>query len=477
MSRPTWAGAFEDLPREHGFEPLEMEGAIPAELRGTLWMNGAGRWQWPGHRSQMWLDADGAVTAIRLGGGAAEGGSRLVRTRSIRREEEAGRMLYGRYGRRSPRVLREMWLGDRRNTGNTSVWALGDRRFALCPEGVPVEIDPETLETIGEHDFGGLVPAGFSAHASHGWSRGVDYNFAMRAGPRTWIDLFAFAPGEAPRVLTSFQLEAPCFMHDFTVTERWAVFVMQPLLIKPLPLLFGLAPFGRCFRWEPARGSEVILVDLDAPHDLVRFEVPAMTLLHWANAWDEDGRVVGLAPVGRDMPGTWAWLESLAAHEAAPVPDVRMSRLEIDPARRTLKVEPLTDEPGEQPRVDPFDEQRPSRFVYHTAFSPEARAGAGGPTDRIVQLDVERGTSVDVRFGDGVYPGEPVYVPRSREAGDGWLLSFVYDPRADRSGLAVADAQRPDDGPVGTAWLDHRVPPPFHGTWVGVGDRAASTPG
>ena len=146
-----------------------------------------------------------------------------------------------------------------------------------------------------------------------------------------------------------------------------------------------------------------------------------------------------------------------------------MSRLEIDPVARTLSVEPLTDEVGEQPRIDPYREQRPSRFTYHTAFSSDR-----GFSDRIVKLDAETGASEDVCFGDGVCPSEAVLVPRSDVEDDGWLLSLVYDPRTDRSGLAVADARRPGDPPVATAWLDHHVPPPFHGTWVGVGDRASA---
>jgi all-trans-8'-apo-beta-carotenal 15,15'-oxygenase len=32
-----------DLPREHGFEPLVVEGALPTTLRGTLYRNGPGQ--------------------------------------------------------------------------------------------------------------------------------------------------------------------------------------------------------------------------------------------------------------------------------------------------------------------------------------------------------------------------------------------------------------------------------------------------
>ena len=471
MNQPKWTGMFDDVPREHGFEALEIEGTLPDGLAGTLWLNGAGRFSWPGHRGRFWLDADGAVTAMRLGGGRAEGACRLVRTRSIEREREAGRMLYGRYDRRSPRLIREMWMGDQRNSGNTSVWAVGEKVFALCPQGVPIELDPASLEARGEEDFDGLLRPGFSAHASHGWRRGTDYNFGMRNGLRTSIDLFAFPQDGAPHRVTSFEIDRACFLHDFALTDRWAVFFVHPFHIRPLPLLFGLKPLQGCFEWKPEEGTEIVLVDLDAPDDPIRFRVPPHVILHWANAWDDErGRIIGHAPVIEDMPRTWRWLEGLATYDTTPPPDARMSRLEIDPTARTLHVEPLTDELGENPRMNPFREQRPSRFTFHSAFSTDH-----GFPDRIVKLDAETGRSEDVCFGDGMCPSEAVLIPRSDVEDDGWLVSLVYDPRARRSGLAIADALRPGDAPVATAWMDHHVPPPFHGTWVGVGDRLSAT--
>jgi carotenoid cleavage dioxygenase-like enzyme len=207
----------------------------------------------------------------------------------------------------------------------------------------------------------------------------------------------------------------------------------------------------------------VILVALDAPHEIVRFRVPPIVVLHWANAWDEGARITALAPVGSDMPRTWRWLESLASGGSAPRPEVHPHRLEIDPVARSIRLDRIGHEPGEQPRIDPRVEQRPSRFVYYAGFTREE-----GPTDRVLKLDVANGRTETIAFGDGVQPSEAVFVPRpeSREEDDGWLLSLVYDPSTDRSHLAVADARRPDDAPIARCHFDQHVPPPFHGTWV-----------
>src|SRR5512138_3029622 len=68
LSERLWS---EDLPREHGFEPLVVEGNIPRELRGTIVRNGPGLFGQFGKRYSHPFEADGAATAIRLGDGVA----------------------------------------------------------------------------------------------------------------------------------------------------------------------------------------------------------------------------------------------------------------------------------------------------------------------------------------------------------------------------------------------------------------------
>ncbi|MDB4970154.1 MAG: hypothetical protein JWN44_5843, partial [Myxococcales bacterium] len=56
----SWHQAFRDLPREHGFERLSIEGQLPAELRGTLYRNGPSLFSTFGRRYGHWFDGDGA---------------------------------------------------------------------------------------------------------------------------------------------------------------------------------------------------------------------------------------------------------------------------------------------------------------------------------------------------------------------------------------------------------------------------------
>ena len=71
-------------------------------------------------------------------------------------------------------------------------------------------------------------------------------------------------------------------------------------------------------------------------------------------------------------------------------------------------------------------------------------------------------------FGAGTQPAEPVFVPASDDAAedDGYVMTFVYDEKTDRSDLVILHAQDFAGDPVASVHLPQRVPYGFHGNWV-----------
>ena len=63
----SWSKAFAQPATEFPLTPLALiEGAIPAELQGTLYRNGPGRLQRGGKRVGHWFDGDGAILAVHF---------------------------------------------------------------------------------------------------------------------------------------------------------------------------------------------------------------------------------------------------------------------------------------------------------------------------------------------------------------------------------------------------------------------------
>jgi all-trans-8'-apo-beta-carotenal 15,15'-oxygenase len=458
-----WHRAFSDLQREHGFEPLRVTGKLPDDLGGTLYWNGPGRFDSFGERSPFWLDGDGAVTAFRIAAGRAYGATRMVRTHSYVAEQKRGRRLYSRYDRRSPRPLQEL-LGDTRNAGNTSVWHVHNRYYALCPQGSPTRIDPDDLTTWGEHEFPSVGSAPLSAHASYSQRRRAFYNFATARGPKPALHLHEFPDAGGDRLVATIPLRAHSFVHDFMVTDRYALFVVPPFAVEPWPLLLQLRTLSQCLQMRRDQPTEVITVELDAPHRVVRMEIEPCVVLHFANAYERGDELIADAPLSRDFERTWQWLNSLVRGAASAGPEPRLHRLRIDPALHKVALEPLSDAIEEQPRISPHVENREQRVVYSLGFSP----GHTGLPNLLRKTDLVRGQAQVLALGSELYPAEGVFVPRSqpRTEDDGYLLTLVFDANAQHSHLSVIDARDFEAGSIAQLHFGQAVVPPFHGTWV-----------
>lgn len=468
----AWTRAMQNVPREHGFEALEVEGTLPDALRGTCYRNGPGLVELLGRRYGHWFDGDGLISAVRFEGGEARGAARLCQTAGLREERAKGRPYFGAFGTTPPgffdprRVIRAA-RGTSKNPANTAVMSWADRLFALCEIGRPFELDPETLDSIGETDLDGVIPRAFSAHPHGVAARGALYNIGTRIGRPNALDLFVMRDDGTAGRLTTLPLEAPTMVHDFAVTERHAVIFVAPLRLQLLPTLLGRRAFVDSLVWDHARGTEVILVPLDAPASARRFRVPAFWAWHFGNAFERDGQIVVDLVRYRDFPTSAAWLAGIARREMqVDGADGILGRAVIDPKRESLEFTPLRSRTGEFPRVAPEREARSARVVYWTEHS-NPDVGRSGPPDTVVRVDVERGDADAFTFPEGQYPSEAVFAPRpgSEREDDGWLIASVYDARRHRTSWAVLDAARPSRGPIATAHMRQHVPLTFHGVW------------
>ncbi|MGZ3427748.1 MAG: carotenoid oxygenase family protein [Polyangia bacterium] len=462
----AWRRAFADLPREHGFEPLRLEGRLPDGLRGTLYRSGPSLFSNFGRRYGHWFDGDGAVSAVRFdGGGGATGAVKLIQSAGLLEERRRGRPYYAGYGTPAPGLWRGLLAAlkrDLKNTGNTSVMIWQGRLYAMVESSRPTELSVDDLSTLGERDLDAGVSV-FSAHPHYVPARRTAYNFGVRYGRRTEMDLFAL-PDEGPaRRLGTVTLPGATMIHDFIATDRYLVFFAPPLRLRILRTLVGRGTFGENLRWQPGEGTEVLVVPIDDPTRVRRFTTPAFYQWHFATAFERGDELVVDYVRYPDFASN-RWLGEVSEGPASTGLGGKLHRARIDPARGSFADEERAPMACEFPRV-----ARPAqanRQVYVVAHSDEA--AERGMFDRVARIDVERGTVESVALGEAQYPSEPVFVrrPDGRDEDDGWLLTLVYDGIAHQSGVAVLDAREPGRGPIARAWFDHHVPFTFHGNFA-----------
>ena len=452
-----WRGIYRDLSREHGWETLRVEGELPEGLTGTLYRNGPALFSSGGRPYRHAFDGDGAIAAVRLGGGGAVGAVRVVQTRWLREERAAGRQLYRSYADLG-RGLRR-WLTLPKNQANISVLPWQGRLFALWEAGLPIELDPVDLSTIGESTVGGAVGPTFSAHPHE--IGGEHFNFGLRYGPR--FSLVLYALGSRIERIGEVPLRFPTLVHDFLPTERHFVFFCPPRRLHLARLLAGMGSFVENLRWEPSLGTEILIVSRADPDRCVRFEVDAFFLWHLASAREVgDDIIVDLIRYDDDETDRWF---GRAPWETQPFPRSSYVRARIDLQQRRFSTEVLLDRPCEFPAQELAREEPSGRCFLLTFDRP-------GPP-RLARLDIDRGSTSEAPLGESEFPSEPMLV---HAAGTPYVLSLVYDGQRDASYLGVWDAERWPDPPLAKVWFDHGIPFTLHGAWDGsspLGPRSA----
>lgn len=454
--------AFESFDDDHGWRDMHVEGEIPSELRGTLYSTGPSLFDVLGERYDHWFDGDGAVSAVRFSGGRARSSVKLIDTPALREERRAGKMLFAGYHRRGARrMLFRSPLKRGKNTGNTAVLAESGRLFALWEGGWPIEIDPETLETIGPCSLDGAVKGAFSAHPHRVAVRRATYGFGLRVGRRPYLDVFETREGTT-RKLTSIPIWPVRMVHDFVVTEKHVVFLVPPVRIRIGRALFGVGGLDDYLQWDPALGTEVIVVPIDDPDRVVRYRTEAFYQWHFANAFERGDDIV-LDVVRYPDFRTNDWLHAFS--EGRPLPEAcsSLDRVVLTPKSERFAVEPIWDHPCEFPSIAASRAGREHRFAYVAAHRDVDQVREG-PLDRIAKIDTESGITTMVDLGSSTMVGEPFVVQHGEADDDAMLLTHVYDDAAHQTFLAVLDGKTMELR--AKCFFGGHLPPRLHSDWV-----------
>jgi carotenoid cleavage dioxygenase-like enzyme len=465
----SWLRGLVDLPREHGFEPLSVEGTLPPTLRGTYYRNGPGRFVVGRERYAHWFDGDGVVAAVRIEDGRAYGASRFVLTEGLLRERRANKRLFGSWGTGMARPLRELFLNDRKNPVNTNVILYQGELLALCEGGKPYVLSPDDLTTRQETDLG-VISQAFSAHYHRVPSRRATYNFGLAVGTKSTVELYELPDRGAPRRLTSFQIDGMRMSHDFVVTEHHAVFVFAPWYASIWRVVAKREGFASSGTWHPERGTEIVVVSLDEPSSIRRFVVDAFYLAHTGNGFEDNGQVVFEYTHYNDLDDLEGYVSSVASGRVRRSLASSLRRARLDPHSGAFSIETVVDQPIEMPRVAPRMEQTARhRFVYCAGFRHPAEAGETA-WNTVWKFDLERGTRESYAAGDDRYVSEPIFIPRSQSPDtaedDGHVITLVLDAEKNTSALEVLDARDLERGPVARCAFDHVIPLGFHGIWT-----------
>ena len=479
---PSYAAGLESMRREFDRVDCAVEGTIPAWLSGTLFRNGPGQFEVDGRSLNHWFDGLAMLRRFRIADGEVTVSNRFLRSREYEHVMETGELRCDQFGTNAPSSLLDRLTGFLTPTltdnASISVDRIAQQTVAITETPNAVAFDPETLATEGCVEYNdGLSITGSLGHPHYDFAREMVVNVGVRFGRTSEYVLFERpTDSRIRREIGSFDVDRPAYIHSFGLTEQYAVLIESPLRLRPTALLRN-RPFIENYSWD-GDASRFLLLDRRSGEVVSTRRVDPCFVFHHVNAFEhpsENRVIVDVIAFEDNEVIQSLYLDRLrGGEESVPGGELRRYRLPVEEgaiAERTLLAGPIEFPMINYRRVTTC----PYRYLYAMGHT---NPPAIGLLNCLVKYDLETDRR-QLWSEPGVYPSEPVFVPREfapfpgaetvTAEDDGVVLSVLLDTRVDRSALLVLDAASFSE--VARARLPETVPFGFHGQWYPDSDR------
>ncbi|MGH8245169.1 MAG: carotenoid oxygenase family protein, partial [Gammaproteobacteria bacterium] len=469
---PTFTGFNEPRRIEAEVFDLEVDGNLPPELNGTFYRCGPDPRFPPRLGDDININGDGMVTMFRFADGHVDFRSRYVRTEKFKLETAARRALFGAY--RNPYTDDPSVSGRDRTTANTNAVFHAGRLFALKEDGLPHELDPDTLETKGRFDYGGRMKSETAtAHPKidPGTGEMISHGYEARGLASRDVALQVISPdGNLSR--EEFFLAPYCsMMHDWAVSAEHLIFPLWSTTADLERIRRG----GPHWMFEPDRDLEIGIVRRDADMKDIRwYRLPPSGVGHILNAFSDGDKVYidlfiserNQFPFIQNVNG-----EPFDRDKATP----RLTRWTFDLSKKSdgFSAKTFFEDFMEMPATDLRYQMHPYRHGFTAIVDRSKPLNAAGTIgigwNTICRVDIAAGKMRRYYVGERTTCQEPCFVPRSQDApeGNGWVLSVLNRFEGDTpTELAVFDAQHVAEGPLARIRMPFRLRAAVHGNWV-----------
>jgi carotenoid cleavage dioxygenase-like enzyme len=476
----TQVGFFAPMRFEADITDCEVIGKIPADLNGAFVRVG-GEFLYPSKfPDDAPLNSDGYVSSFRFRNGAVSFHGKWVKTHRYQQQVAAQRQLYGYY--RNPYTdddsVKDPKRPNLRTVSNTSPIAHAGKLFTLKEDGLPHQINPSTLETIGPYDFNGQWKSEtFTAHPKIDPVSGEMIAFGYEATGLASNDIFIGTFDKTGKLKREVRIKQPyvSIVHDMAVTQKHILLPFGGYVTDLDRLKAGKIHWG----WDQTRPSMIGVLPRDGEAKDVRwFKGPERCMMHTFNAYTEGNKIILYAPFwDSNFFPFFPPVDGSPWNRDKAKAFVRKITLDLNSKSDMWKEEILWPFPiVDLGRVDTRFMTLNNRYGftgYTDATKPfdSKRAGniGGRVTNCYGRFDFSNG-KLDTYFaGDAHSLQECCFVPRNKNAtaeGDGYLIGVASNYAEMRSELVIADATRLADGDVARVILPFRCSSQVHGLWV-----------
>jgi carotenoid cleavage dioxygenase-like enzyme len=415
---------------------LEVEGEIPAWLRGEYVRNGPGIIEGPNGSIESWFDGLAKLHAFTIDPNQVSYTSKFLKSEAYNTFQRTGAFDFVGFAQKPKEdnfSIIDFILGNKNEevtNANVNVANINGRLIALTEIPLPVEFDP-ALNTLGPFDYADDLPKNYSfesAHILQDPNTKDNWNFLINIGLLdTEYQIYKIPYQSCGRQLVgSIPVSAVSYMHSFSLAGRYAVLVDYPLRARdPTELAYG---FMQAFSWYGNEATNIYLVDRESGQ-CRRFLTSPFFSFHHVNGFEKDGKVY----VDLIAYPTWEIIYKVNDYPFVKDPQNYLLRLEMDLASNTVKMHRLSNEHFEFPRLNEAVIGKDYQYFYAVNFNPRG--------DGIIKY-AHKGSKNTYWFQEEFFANEPIFVPhpQAQAEDDGVILTIVNDMKNQTAFLLILDA-------------------------------------
>ncbi|XP_020574534.1 LOW QUALITY PROTEIN: carotenoid 9,10(9',10')-cleavage dioxygenase-like [Phalaenopsis equestris] len=432
-----------------------------------------------------WFDGDGMIHGLRIKNGKATYVARYVMTSKLNQEEYFGAAKFTKIGDLKGlfglfmvqmKFLREKLVLDvsyGTGTANTALIYHHGKLLALHENDKPYVIkvlEDGDLQTLGTLDYDKRLTHTFTAHPKVDPKTGEMFTFGNSLKP-PYLTYRVISKDGVMFDPVPITIDEPVLMHDFAITENYAIFMDLPLCFRPKELVKGKMAFSfDCMK----KARFGILPRYAKDENQIRwFELPSCLIFHNANAWEEGDEVVLITCHYEKIDFD---LFNGAVRDETETTESRLYLMRFNMKTGAATQKQLSAPTIEFPRINESFMGRKQRYVYSTIVDNKHIKGIikfdllREPVAGTSQLEVGGNVEAIYELGPGRFGSEAIFVPRTpataAEEDDGYLIFFVHDENSGKSEVNVVDAKTLSPELVAAVELPSRVPFGFHALFV-----------
>ncbi|CAM6114675.1 unnamed protein product [Calypogeia fissa] len=473
---------------EFGPEPvLSVASHLPECLNGAYLQVGPNPMFEP-FAKYHWFDGDGMLHGLRIKDGKATYTCRYVRTARLEQEEFWGAPKFVKVGdlvgkRGLAHILLQglrvifglLDVSNGQGTANTSLVYHNGKLQVLGEQDMPYVmrvLEDGDFETVSRLDYDKKLDHCFTAHPKIDPVTGEMFAFGYQVFHAPYATYRVISKDGVMGDAVPITVSGPAMMHDWAITENFAIFIDCPLQFSFKAMLDD--QFVLTFdKTKPIRVGVLPRYAKD-DSQMRWFECANGLLLHTANAWEEGDEVDLIA-----CPGVTTNLNLFSRYEKekcqATTKHLREYRFNLKNGQARERL--LGDFDTDFPTINADYVGRKNKYIF-SGILEDATLVTG-----IVKYDLtlepklgksklEIGGNIAGVFwhGSGRYGSEPLHVPKNPGKrgceDDVYLLSFVHDENTGKSEVVVIDGKTMSSSPVAVIEMPSRVPYGFHSLFI-----------